>query len=325
MRLFLIPAILLGSLVAPCAHAQVSTVKQANIADTSRSASSRVALQQPFDMPASEREDLTENPSWTAPQKPIRIYGNTWNVGPTGLGVFLITARTGDVLIDGGVPGGASQIEANIRQLGVNLRDIKWILNSHAHFDHAGDIAQLMHDTGAQMIANAGDAPLLKRGGHDDPEYGNRFPFPPVHATRTVNDGESLHLGALVLTAHSTPGHTKGNTTWTWMSCEGKRCLHMIDVASLSAPGYKLIGNPRYPDIVNDFEHSFAVVAALPCDVALAPHPGVVNFWARVARREQGDPNAMIDPSLCRAITKDARESFEVLLAKQRADTASAK
>jgi metallo-beta-lactamase class B len=135
-----------------------------------------------------------------------------------------------------------------------------WILNSHAHFDHAGDIAQLMHDTGAQ-----------------------------------------------------------------WTSCESKRCLHMIDVASLSAPGYKLIGNPRYPDIVNDFEHSFAVVAALPCDVALAPHPGVVNFWARVARREQGDPNAMIDPSLCRAITKDARESFEVLLAKQRADTASAK
>ena len=325
MRLLLMPAILLFGLVTPCAHAQVSNAKQANIADTSRSASSRVAPQQPFDMPASEREDLAENPSWAAPQKPIRIYGNTWNVGPQGLGVFLITSRTGDVLIDGGVPGDASQIEANIRQLGVNLRDIKWILNSHAHFDHAGDIAQLMHDTGAQMIANAGDAALLKRGGHDDPEYGDRFPFPPVHVTRTVNDGESLHLGTLQLTAHSTPGHTRGNTTWTWTSCESKRCLHMIDVASLSAPGYKLIGNPQYPDIVNDFERSFVVVAALPCDVALAPHPGTVDFWARVARREQGDPNALIDPTLCRAITKEARESFEAQLGKERADTASVK
>lgn len=265
------------------------------------------------------------DPSWTAPQKPFRIYGNTWHVGPRGLGVFLITAPTGNILIDGGVPGSAPLIEANIRSLGINLRDIKWILNSHAHCDHAGGIAQLVRASNAQVIASVADTQLLARGGHDDPQYGDRFPFSPVRVTRTVTDGESLRLGGLVLTAHSTPGHTKGNTTWTWKSCEDTRCLHMVFVGSLSAPGYKLIANSKYPDILKDYEHSFAVVGALPCEIALAPHPGMVDFWERVAKRDQGDADALIDPALCRAYAKDARESFAEELTKQRRDAAWAK
>lgn len=265
------------------------------------------------------------DPSWTAPQKPFRIYGNTWHVGPRGLGVFLITAPTGNILIDGGVPGSAPLIEANIRSLGINLRDIKWILNSHAHCDHAGGIAQLVRASNAQVIASVADTQLLARGGHDDPQYGDRFPFSPVRVTRTVTDGESLRLGGLVLTAHSTPGHTKGNTTWTWKSCEDTRCLHMVFVGSLSAPGYKLIANSKYPDILKDYEHSFAVVGALPCEIALAPHPGMVDFWERVAKRDQGDADALIDPALCRAYAKDARESFAEELTKQRRDAALAK
>lgn len=265
------------------------------------------------------------DPSWIAPQRPFRIYGNTWYVGPRGLGVFLVTARTGDVLIDGGVPGHVSLIEANIRDLGINLRDIKWILNSHAHCDHAGGIAQLAHDTGAQVIANVADVPLLERGGHADPEYGDRFVFPPVHATRTVSDGESLHLGELALTAHSTPGHTQGNTTWTWTSCERMRCLQLVDVGSLSAPDHQLIGNPKYPDIVKDYDRSFALVAALSCDIPLAPHPDMVDFWKRVARREQGDADALMAPAGCRAYAQDARANFEAQLAKQRAVVVPAK
>lgn len=304
MYMRLIAAILVSSLIVQSAYAQPPPAERANTASGSSCAN---------------------DPSWTTPQKPFRIYGDTWYVGPRGLGVFLVTARTGDVLIDGGVPKDASLIEANIREIGVNPHDIKWILNSHAHCDHAGGIARLAHDTGAQVIAGAADIPLLARGGHDDPEYGDRFPFPPVQVTRMVTDGERLRLGDLVLAAHSTPGHTKGNTTWSWTSCEGKRCLHMVDVGSLSAPDYKLIGNPKYPGIVKDFEHSFATVAALPCDIPLAPHPEVVDFWVRVAKRKQGDANALIDPTGCRAYAKDARENFEAKLAKQRASAASAK
>lgn len=305
-------AVLLSCLVAPGLHAQ-------------QSAASVPASAAPFRMPASERANIAENPSWMAPQKPFRIYGNTWYVGPRGLGVFLVTAPTGDVLIDGGVPGDAPLIEANIRMLGIGLRDIKWILNSHAHSDHAGGIARLAHDTGAEVIANAADAPLLERGGHDDPQYGDRFPFPPVHVARTVADGESLRLGDLVLTAHATPGHTQGNTTWTWTSCQGTRCLHIVDVGSLSAPGFHLVGNPDSADIVKDFENSFGVVAALPCDIPVAPHPDMVDFWERVARHERGEANAMVDQAGCRVYANTARESFEAELAKQRADARSPK
>lgn len=271
-------------------------------------------------MPATEHRSIAENPSWTAAQKPFRIYGNTWYVGPRGLGVFLVRARTGDVLIDGGVPGAAALIERNIRDLGIKLRHVKWILNSHAHGDHAGGIAQLAHDTGAQVIAGAADKPALENGGHDDPAYGDRFPFPPVHVARTVSDGERLHLGDLVLTAHATPGHTKGNTTWTWKSCQAGRCLHVVDVGSLSAPGFKLIANPDYPNVVRDFEHSFTVVETVPCDIPIAPHPGMVDFWARVARRKAGQSNALIDPAGCRTYAKAARRDFQAELLKQRAD-----
>lgn len=259
------------------------------------------------------------------PQEPFRIYGNTWYVGPHGLTVLLIIDPAGDVLIDGGLPGHESLIEENIQKLGVKLHDIKWILNTHAHCDHAGGITQLARDTGAQVIANMADTPLLERGGHDDPEYGNRFIFPPVHVTRQVTNGEKLKLGNLSLTAYSTPGHTKGNTTWSWTSCEKGRCLQLVDIGSLSAPDFKLIGNSKYPDVVKDFRHSFAVVAKVRCDIALGPHPGMVDFWERMAKRDHGDANALIDPNGCRAYAMDAQKDFEEELAKQRAEAGLAK
>ncbi|MEQ1832718.1 MAG: subclass B3 metallo-beta-lactamase, partial [Candidatus Eisenbacteria bacterium] len=213
---------------------------------------------------------------------------------------------------------GAALIEANIRTLGFELRDIKWILNTHAHFDHAGDIAQLARDTGAEVIASAADTALLARGGVGDPQYGDRFPFPPVHATRTVQDGERLQLGDLLFTAHATPGHTKGNTTWAWESCEGSRCLRVVDIGSLSAPTYKLVGFAGADELVQDYQRSFAKLAALPCDIALAPHPGMIEFWERVAKRSQGRADALIDPKLCRGYARAARASFDKELARQR-------
>jgi metallo-beta-lactamase class B len=222
------------------------------------------------------------------------------------------------VLLDAGVPGNAPLILANIRRLGFDPRDVRWILNSQAHCDHAGGLAALARETGAQVIAAAADSQALARGGLGDPHYGDALPFPPVRVTRTVQDGETLRLGELTLTAHATPGHTPGNTSWTWRSCEAGRCLAMVLVGSLSAPEYRLVGNAAYPAIVQDFERSFATVAALPCDVALGPHPGMVAFWERVARRERGEREALRDPTLCRTYANAARASFGQELATQR-------
>ncbi|MDX2206833.1 MAG: subclass B3 metallo-beta-lactamase [Gemmatimonadales bacterium] len=264
-----------------------------------------------------DEPSCAHDPSWTEPQLPFRVYGNTWYVGPRGLGVFLITAATGHVLIDGGVPGSAPMIEANIRSLGFEPADIKWILVSHAHCDHAGDVAALAGATGAAVLAGTRDAAQLARGGLDDPQYGDIMPYPAVHVTRMVADGERVQLGELTLTAVATAGHTKGNTTWTWSSCEQARCLQVVDVGSLSAPDYTLVGNARYPEIVADYRESFARVAALPCDVAIAPHPGMVDFWARVARRDGGEADALIDPTLCRAYAEGAMAGFDEKLAVQ--------
>ncbi|HEX5818443.1 MAG TPA: subclass B3 metallo-beta-lactamase [Gemmatimonadales bacterium] len=296
MRTFM-AAMLASSLIARSAPARTSPAGQAATASDST---------------------CVNDPSWTAPQKPVRIHGNTWHVGPRGLGVFLITAPTGHVLIDGGVPGNVPLIEANIRSLGIDLRDIKWILNTQAHCDHAGGIAQLVRETGAEVIAGVRDAELLARGGRDDPQYGDAFTFAPVRVTRTVSDGERLQLGSLSLTAHATPGHTPGNTTWAWTSCEGARCVQVVNVGSLSAPDYRLVDNPKYPGIVADYEASFRMVAALRCDLALAPHPGMVDFWERVAQRERGDAQALIDSTRCRGYADAARRGFEEELARQR-------
>jgi metallo-beta-lactamase class B len=299
-----IPVTMVLGLLAPGAHAQAMLAVTANLANP---------------------PSCVSDPAWIAPQAPFRIYGNTWFVGPHGLGVFLLTAPTGDVLIDGGVPEAAPLIEANLRALGIELHDIKWILNSHAHCDHAGGIAQLARDTGAQVIASAADAPLLARGGRDDPHYADRFRFPPVPVSRTVTPGERVRLGDLLLTAHATPGHTRGNTTWTWTSCERGRCLHIVDVGSLSAPGFTLVGNTNYPETIADFRRSFARVAALPCDIAIAPHPAMVDFWTRVAKRDKGNADALIDTTLCRSYANDERQSFEAQLKEEQAKAGTKK
>ena len=265
-----------------------------------------------------DHSQCTQDATWATPQSPVRIHGNTWHVGPRGLGVFIITSDTGHVLIDGGIPGQTQLIKANLRALGLQIRDIKWILVSHAHCDHAGGVAELARDTGAQVIAGSRDVASLASGGRNDPHYGNRFRYPPVRGSRAVADGESLRLGDLTLNAHATPGHTMGNTTWTWQACDQARCLNMVLVGSLSAPDYKLIGNPRHPEIAKDYQRSFQRIAGLPCDIALAPHPGMVDFWERIDSRDQGQADALIDTDLCSAYADQARGGFEKELERQR-------
>jgi metallo-beta-lactamase class B len=260
---------------------------------------------------------------WNVSQEPFRIYGNTYYVGVHGLSSILITSPQGLVLIDGDLAESAPKIVANIRTLGFRIKDVKLILNSHVHYDHAGGIAELHRLSGASVAASKYTAHVLETGhlGPDDPQYGSLTPIHPVAHIRVIKDGETLHVGPLALTAHFTPGHTPGGTTWTWQSCDQDHCLNMVyadSLSAVSADNFRFSNNTTYPHVIQDFEKSFATLSALPCDILLTPHPDVSDLWGRLARRDKGgDSNAFADPTACRRLADTSREGLEKRVARE--------
>jgi metallo-beta-lactamase class B len=242
---------------------------------------------------------------FNAPQEPFRVYGNTYYVGTHGVASVLIASDKGLVLIDGDLAQSVPQIAGNIRKLGFRVEDVKLIFNSHVHCDHAGGIAELQRLTGARVLASPASAAVLRHGGvgRDDPQDGIAVPIAAVANVATLADGETLHVGSVAVTAHFTPGHTPGGTSWTWMSCENGRCLHIVYADSLnavSAAGFRFTRSAAYPNALADFARSFAVVDSLPCDVLVTVHPELNDLWTRLDRRAHGDANALVDPSACR-------------------------
>ncbi len=265
---------------------------------------------------------------WNAPVKPFNIYGNSWYVGTAGLSAVLVTSPQGHILLDGALPQSAPLIVENIKALGFRIEDVKYILNSHAHWDHAGGIAALQRASGATVVASAAAAPVLQSGtnGKDDPQY---QADPVVHVAKVakvkvVGEGDTVKVGPLVLTAHMTPGHTPGGTTWTWTSCEDARCLNVAYADSLNpyASGDftytgKGAGKDRTPDISASFEASIAKVAALPCDIIIPVHPGTTDVLGKAARRS-ATSNPLIDANACRAYAAEAGGLLAKRLAKER-------
>jgi metallo-beta-lactamase class B len=255
---------------------------------------------------------------WNAPQRPFRIHGNSWYVGTHGLSAVLITSPRGHVLIDGGLPESAARIEANVRALGFRMRDVKLILNSHAHFDHAGGIAALARMSGAAVAASGPSAAVLARGasGADDPQYGLAAPFPPVRVARVVADGDTVRVGPIALVAHLTPGHTPGSTTWSWRSCESRHCLEMVYADSqtpVSADGFRFTASAAWPTALADFERGIGVIEGLRCDLLLTPHPDASGWWERVAAHRLADTGA------CRRYAAAARRQLARRVAGERA------
>lgn len=274
--------------------------------------------------PAAPEPSCSACAEWNAPQRPFRIHGDTYYVGPRGLGVVLVTSPEGHVLIDGALPESAPLVMENIRALGFRVEDVRLILNSHAHFDHAGGIAALQRASGAEVAASPASRRVLLRGasGPDDPQYGVLPSFPAVERVREVADGETLRVGPLALTAHSTPGHTPGGTTWTWRSCEDGRCLDLVYADSqtpVSAEGFEFTRSEHYPDAIADFERGHAVLEGLPCDVLVTTHPGASRLWERLEARERGDADALIDPDACRRYAADARAQLARRVERERA------
>jgi metallo-beta-lactamase class B len=260
--------------------------------------------------PTSSCRDCAE---WNAPQAPFRIFGNTYYVGPRGLSVILITSGDGHVLLDGALPESATGIASNVRASGFNVEDIRLIVNSHVHFDHAGAIAQLQRISGASVAATAWSASVLTKGAvpPSDPQFGLIPPIASVGDVRTVRDRETLRIGNVAITAHETPGHTPGGTSWTWRSCEGSRCVDFVYADSLtavSADKFLFTRSREYPNALADFERSFTRLSSVACGILITPHPAASGFWERVDRRQStGSVDAMIDADACARYVDVAR------------------
>jgi metallo-beta-lactamase class B len=255
--------------------------------------------------------------SWNAPHPPFRIYGNTFYVGSAGLSAILIASTEGHVLVDGGLPESAPLIAANVRELGFRVEDIKWIVVSHTHFDHAGGVAELQQLSGAEVLARAGAARVLRAGrsAPDDPQYGVAAPFPSVASIREIDDRAELSLGPIRLKPHATAGHTPSGTSWSWPACEAETCATVVYADSLtpvSADGFRFTDSRTYPTAVADFRRSFAVLNELPCDILVTPHPSASSLFARVKAGSVMDRNA------CRAYAARATTALNTRIETER-------
>ncbi|MFZ5616109.1 MAG: subclass B3 metallo-beta-lactamase [Pseudomonadota bacterium] len=255
------------------------------------------------------------NPDWVEPIEPFRIHGDIFYVGTRGLSSFLIATPEGHFLIDGGLPENAPIIAANIGKLGYDVKDIKYLLNSHAHFDHSGGLAALKEETGATMIASEGDKWALETGLVPGSENDPDMAAPPVKVDRTIGDGENLTLGGVMLTARLTPGHTEGCTSWT-MNSSGREVLFFC---SATVAANRLIGPPQYEGIVEDYRATFARTKDWRPDILLANHPGFFDMEEKRARQVAGDEAAFVDAEGFPAMMTKLEAAFEKAFAEQTA------
>jgi metallo-beta-lactamase class B len=273
----------------------------------------------PGDVPPApiSRGGFTMPPSWSQPTPPFHIVGNIYYVGSVGLGSYLFTSKAGLILLDGTLPENAPQIERNIVKLGFRPGDVKILLNSHAHYDHAGGLAQLKRDTGARLLASAGDRPSLERGVHvADSAYGH-FSFPPVKVDGVLIDGQPVRLGTIALTPVITPGHTPGCTSWSTTVSDHGKSLRVFFPCSATVAGNKLIGNRGYPGILGDYRRTFRRLKQVEADVVLTPHPEWVDVLGGEQRAAAGERDAFVMPGVLAKLVAGWEKDFDAELAKQ--------
>ena len=256
--------------------------------------------------------------NWTDSIAPFRLIDNVYYVGSAGLGAYLITTPAGHILLDVGLPANAPMVERSITALGFALRDVKIILNTHAHHDHAGGIAQLKRSTGARLLASAGDRGALEGGVYVGSEEDVSLRFPPVTVDSTIADRQPITMGGVTLTAHITPGHSRGCTTWTMpVTSDGARHTAVFFCSASVAANRIGPRNPQYPGIVADYRRTFAHLQQLDADVFLAPHAEFFNLQAKRVRLGGGGLNPFIDPGALQRIAARMKADFEKELVRQ--------
>jgi metallo-beta-lactamase class B len=264
-------------------------------------------------------------PDWTNPFPPYRIIGNVYYVGSQGLASYLITTPQGHILINSSLESSVPLIRGSIEKLGFKFGDVKILLISHAHWDHCAGSAAVKELTGAKYMVMDADVPEIEAGGKGNFQYGDSpaSRYQPTKVDRVLHDGEEVKFGGTVLTAHLTPGHTKGTTTWTMKAKEGDRTYNVVIIGSPNVnAGYKLVNNTLYPQIASDYERMFRILKSLPCDVFLGAHGNYYGMEAKFARMKEHAANPFIDPEGYKSYVAEREQTFRAELAKQ---TAAAK
>jgi metallo-beta-lactamase class B len=262
------------------------------------------------------------HPDWTTPLTPFRIAPNLYYVGSRDLASYLITTPAGDILINSNLTSSPPQIRHSVEQLGFHFSDIKILLISHAHSDHAAGSAQILRQTHAQYMVMDADASSIETGGRTD--FAHFTPFPPAHVDRILHDGNKVELGGITLTAHKTAGHTPGCTTWTTQVVENNKPLNVVIVCSVTALSeYRLVATPgrpaAYPGIAQDYAHTFTTLEALPCDIFLSSHGEYFDLLNKAARMPTEGPAVFIDPTGYHRAIAQSRPDFEADLSRQQA------
>ena len=251
------------------------------------------------------------NPAaWTRPIAPFHLIGPIDYVGTEGLAAYLIHTSAGAILIDAPMAENAARLERNIAAR-AKLRDVKLILLSHAHFDHAGGLAALKRATGAKLVVGAADARAVETGTPPGETNYGVIRFPAAHVDRAIRDRETVTLGGVTLTAVATPGHTPGCTSWKMSILDRGVPRDVLFACSITVAGNRLVGNRAYPGIVGDFRRSFGRLAREKADIVLPFHPETADVLGRARR------GALVDPTLLPKMVRDARIAFDADFARQ--------
>lgn len=306
------PVLATALVLAACQPTMTGESSASAATTTEVSAASAVADEVPA-CPA----DATVMEGWNDRAPPRRVFGNTWYVGTCGLTALLVTSEQGHVLIDGATEAAGPLIDANVRALGFDLRDVKYLLNSHEHYDHAAGLAYLQGVTRAPLLAREPGVATLRSGKSDrnDPQQlQHHSALPPVADVEVIGDGDTIQVGPLALTAHATPGHTPGSTSWTWRSCEGERCLDIAYTDSVSAMSDNEYRYLDHPGMVDAFRRGLDTLAMLPCDIQITPHPLASDLFARL-KGAPGKP--LVDADACDRYAQTGRVNLKKRLGNE--------
>lgn len=256
---------------------------------------------------------------WNTPTEPFKMIDNVYYVGTDGLASYLITSPQGHILVDTVMPESTSQIKASIEKLGFKITDIKYIVNTHAHIDHTGGLAEMKQASGGQLVAGEADKPLLEGGYYPGAENDAALKFPPVKVDRTVREGDTVKIGDVTLTARETPGHSPGCTSWEFAVKDGDATRTALIFCSGTVALNRLVGSPTYPGIVADYKKTFARAKDMKVDVLLAPHPEMYKMQEKRAKLAGGGPSPFVNPGEFNTYAATLERAFEDALAKQTA------